>query len=91
MSPEDVRARRGGAGLAAVLRELCARARGHLEKAEARIAELPKAIAPAYAPLAVVPNYLVKLERTAEAPFDAIVDISQWRRQWALWRWARKH
>ena len=31
-SPEDVRARRGGAGLAAALRELCAAARGHLAK-----------------------------------------------------------
>jgi phytoene synthase len=89
-SPEDVRARRGGAGLAAPLRELCAAARAHLEKADERIAELPKTIAPAYAPLAVVPAYLAKLERTAEAPFGAIVEVPQWRRQWALWRWARK-
>jgi phytoene synthase len=91
VSPEDVRAGRGGAGLAAALRELCAAARGHLEKAERRIAELPKTIAPAYAPLAFIPGYLARLERMADAPFDAIVEVPQWRRQWALWRWARKH
>jgi 15-cis-phytoene synthase len=90
-APEDVRARRGGRGLAAALRELCAMARGHLEIAEARIAELPKTIAPAYTPLAIVPAYLLRLERTAEAPFGAIVEVPQWRRQLALWRWARGH
>jgi phytoene synthase len=91
VSPEDVRARRAGAGLAAALRELCAAARGHLKKAEARIGELAKPIAPAYAPLAVVPAYLAGLERTAGAPFGAIVEVPQWRRQLALWRWARGH
>jgi phytoene synthase len=90
-SPEDLRARRGGAGLAAALRELCAVAGSHLKIAEARIAELPRTIAPAYAPLAVVAGYLARLERTADAPFAAIVSVPQWRRQWALWRWARKH
>jgi hypothetical protein len=52
---------------------------------------LPKTIAPAYAPLAVAPAYLVRLERTAETPFDAIVEVPRWRRQLALWRWARRH
>jgi 15-cis-phytoene synthase len=90
-APEDVRARRGGKGLTAALRDLCATARGHLTKAEARIAELPKTIAPAYAPLAVAPAYLARLERAADAPFGAVVEVPQWQRQWALWRWARRH
>jgi len=91
VSPEDVRARRGGAGLAAALRELCGVARVHLAEADARIAKLPKAIAPAYSPLAVVPGYLSKLERVVAAPFDAIVEVPQWRRQLSLWRWASKY
>jgi 15-cis-phytoene synthase len=90
-SADDVRARTGGAGLAAALRELCGAARAHLAEAEARIAALPKALAPAYAPLAVLPVYLARLERGADAPFGAVVEIPQWRRQWALWRWARAH
>ena len=90
VSAEDVRARRSGPGLAAALRELCAEARSHLAKAEARIAALPKAAAAAYAPLAVAPGYLARLERGADAPFGAVVEVPQWRRQLALWRWARR-
>ena len=89
--PGDVSARRGGTGLAAALRELCAAARAHLTEAEARIARLPRDIAPAYAPLAVAPGYLARLERAADAPFGAVVEVPQWRRQLALWRWARRH
>ena len=90
-SPEDVRARRGGAGLAAALRELCAAARGHLAEsggAHRRTAENDRARLCA---AGGGPVYLARLERTAEAPFGAIVEVPQWRRQWALWRWARKH
>jgi phytoene synthase len=88
-SPEDLRARRSGAALAAALRELCGAARAHAAQAEARIAALPKAVQPAYAPLAVAPGYLARLERGADAPFSAVVEVPQWRRQLALWRWAR--
>jgi phytoene synthase len=90
VSPEDLLARRAGAGLAAALRELGAVARRHLAEAETRLAELPTEITPAYAPLAVVPLYLAKLERSADAPFGAEVEVAPWRRQWALWRWARR-
>ncbi len=89
ISPEDVRARRSGAGMAAATRELCAVARAHLAKAEARLASLPKSTAPAYAPLAVAPGYLTRLERAANAPFGSVVEVPQWRRQLAIWRWAR--
>ena len=91
VSAEGVRQRRAGAGMAAALRELCAAARGHLAKAEARIAQLPREVRAAYAPLAVAPGYLARLERRADAPFGAVVEVPQWRRQWALWRWARAH
>jgi 15-cis-phytoene synthase len=91
VSAEEARARVGGAALAAALRELCGVARAHLAQAEARIAALPKAVASAYAPLAVAPGYLARLERGADAPFAAVVEVPQWRRQLALWRWARAH
>ena len=85
----DVAARRAGPGLAAALRELIAAARVHLAKAEAHLERLPADVAPAYAPLAMLPLYLVRLDRVVDAPFSAAVDVAQWRRQWALWRWAR--
>jgi phytoene synthase len=91
VSPDDVRARHSGAGLAAALRELCGVARAHAAKAEARLASLSKDMAAAYAPLAVVSGYLARLERGADAPFGAVVGVPQWRRQLALWRWARSH
>ena len=31
------------------------------------------------------------LERGADAPFGVVVEVPQWRRQLALWRWARTH
>jgi phytoene synthase len=86
----DIDERGGGAGLTAALRELIAAARAHLAKAETHIETLPAQVAPAYAPLAVVPVYLARLARAAGAPFDSPIEVAQWRRQWALWRWARR-
>jgi 15-cis-phytoene synthase len=51
----------------------------HLEQARAGLAQLPPAVLPAFLPLAVVPLYL-KAEATPP----------QWRRQWQIWRAARK-
>ena len=90
VSLADVAARRAGPGLAAALRELIAAARVHLAKAETHLERLPADVAPAYAPLAMIPLYLARLERTADAPFSASIEVAQWRRQWALWRWARR-
>jgi len=40
-----------------------------------------------------IPQYTrqLRLERAADGPFGAVVEVPQWRRQWALWRWARSH
>ena len=86
----DIDERRAGPGLAAAIRELIAVARAHLAKAETHLATLPAEVAPAYAPLAVVPLYLARLDHAADAPFAAPMEVAQWRRQWALWRWARR-
>ncbi len=89
VSPDEVRARRSGPGLSAALGELIGLARKRLGEVERDIAGLP--LAPAFAPLAFTPLYLAKLEKNAAAPFAAVVEVAQWRRQWALWRWARAH
>jgi phytoene synthase len=89
VSREDILVRREGAGLRAALAEMRALARGHLREALAHLKDCPSEIAPAYLPLACSPLYLARMERARYAPFGAIVDAPQWRRQWELWRAAR--
>ena len=84
----DVRGRRDGAPLRAALSDLAAEARRRLEEAEALVVDLPTAVLPAFIPLGAARLDLARLRR-AGAPFDAFPAPSPWRRQWALWRWAR--
>jgi phytoene synthase len=51
---------------------------------------LPVALAPAFLPVALVPGYLAAMESSGYDPFKSIVDVPQWRRQWVLWRSARR-
>jgi 15-cis-phytoene synthase len=89
VSAADIVARRDSPGLRAVLAELRGHARRHLDAARGFIAQGPSEIAPAFLSLATLPLYLARMERKPYAPFGAIVEASQWRRQWALWRAAR--
>jgi phytoene synthase len=88
-SLEDVRAGRDGAGLRAALSELAAQARRRLEEAETRVADLPGIVIPAFVPLGAVRLDLTRLRRARGSPFQPFAAPSPWRRQWALWRWAR--
>jgi phytoene synthase len=99
--PADLLARHGGnasdilAGrttdaLRAALAELRGFARTHLGVFEARRTRLPPATLPAFLPVALVPAYLARMERRDYDPFTTPVDVPQWRRQWILWRTARR-
>lgn len=74
------------------LRTALAELRAHAERAFAAFrraaTEIPDRCAPAFLPAAVVPAWLAKLERAAD-PFGT-VDLPQWRRQWIIWRAARR-
>ena len=98
--PADVLARHGVASsdiltgrttdtLRAALAELRAFARGNLAAFTARRGELPAAIVPAFLPVALVTNYLDRMERRDYDPFRTPVEVPQWRRQWLLWQAAR--
>jgi phytoene synthase len=87
-SLQDVRARRDGTALRAALGELAAEALRRLEEAEALLADPPRVVVPAFIPLGAVRLDLARLRR-ARAPFEPFAAPSPWRRQWALWRWAR--
>jgi phytoene synthase len=86
---EDVLAARATTEVRAALAELRLHARGHLAAARDLIATMPQAIAPALLPVALVRPLLARMERRRYRPFKS-GDLPQWRRQWILWRAARK-
>ena len=81
------RAGGGDESLHAALTELADAAEARFDEAEARLAALPTALAPAFAPLATARLDLRRWRRARAAPF---APAAPWRRQWALWRWARR-
>jgi len=89
-SSEDLRARRASPAVAAALRDLAALARRRLAEAEAALAKLPKALAPAYSGLATAPLWIPAIERAGADIIERPMDVAAWRRQWALWRWSRR-
>jgi phytoene synthase len=87
VSLADACAGRGGDGLRAALSELASAAETRFDEAEARLAALPAVLAPAFAPLATARLDLERWRRAGAAPFAL---AAPWRRQWALWLWARR-
>ena len=87
----DIRARRASLALAGAIRDLTGHASHHLDLARSNLAALPREVGPAFGALAVVPLYLKACEFVATSPFSGPIEVSQWRRQWALWRWSRKY
>jgi 15-cis-phytoene synthase len=76
-------------GLAAALGEMRDLAREHLEAAQAEAGKLPAALRPAFAPVAPVAPYLAASERCAD-PLQVEIAINPVRRQWRIWRAARR-
>jgi phytoene synthase len=89
-SAADFEARRASAGVIATCAELRAIARDELAEAERRLKGSSPAILPAFIPLAPLRLDLDRLERNAARPFDPPREVSPLRRQWAIWRWARR-
>lgn len=74
-----------------VVTEMCDHVRHHLKRfAEAYAITGSSAIAPAYLQTGILPVFLKALQKSAEDPRVAVPDIAQWRRQWSLWRTARR-
>jgi phytoene synthase len=86
---EEIGAHQNADGLRtalAALREHVGAAFGRF-RAVAR--DIPITCAPAFLIAALVPQLLARLDAAAADPFAA-VEVAQWRRQWALWRAARR-
>jgi phytoene synthase len=76
-------------GVCAALAELRTAARGHLAAAHGLFDTVPPALLPALLPVALVPATLARMERADFDPF-APGEIASWRRQWLIWRAARR-
>ena len=87
---EDIVTGRATPAVLAALAELRAEARTELDEARAHIADLPAAARPAFLPLALVEGYLKAMDRPGYDPFKTPVEVAQWRRQWTVWRAARR-
>ena len=63
----------------------------HFEAFERLLPQLPSASLPVFLPTAVVPGHLSVMDRPDYDPFRSAVEVPQWRRQWVLWRAARRY
>jgi phytoene synthase len=75
--------------LKSLLADLRTIARQHLVAAEHDIADLAPPVKAAFLPLALVRPYLDRMDRPDYDPF-AEGELPAWRRQWILWRAARR-
>jgi phytoene synthase len=72
--------------LRTALAEMRALARDHLALARKAVALLPETERLAYRVLSLPELYLREMERRDYDPYKSLVEVAQWRRQWALWR-----
>ncbi|MGO9941910.1 MAG: phytoene/squalene synthase family protein [Rhodoblastus sp.] len=86
LEPRNLFAREDGPALRAALAEMRALARDHLGRAAQAVAALQRQERLAYLPLALLELYLREMERKDYDPYKTLVEVAQWRRQWALWR-----
>jgi 15-cis-phytoene synthase len=86
---QDFAAKRATPELRAAFAELRLRAREHLAQAGRSAEGIPNAVLPALLPVALVRPLLDRMDREDYDPFVP-VEMPLWRRQWRLWRSARR-
>ncbi len=89
MQRQDFVAKQATLELRAALAELRLQAREHLTQAGRLADGIPVAGLPALLPVALVRSVLDRMEGKGYDPFVP-VETPQWRRQWRLWRAARR-
>ncbi len=86
----DLRAERLTDAITAALADLRVLARRHLAALRGRRRDIDERAAPAFLIVNLVEGVLRRSERSGTAPFEPLPEIPQWRRQWILWRAARR-
>jgi phytoene synthase len=89
VDPQAFAAGRATPELRSLLTDIRTIARQHLVAAEREIAEFAPVLKPAFLPLALVRPYLDRMDREDYDPFVG-VEFAPWRRQWIIWRAARR-
>jgi 15-cis-phytoene synthase len=86
---EEIEARQNAAGLRGALAALRDHARAAFGRFREAAPGIPECGAPAFLVAALAPPLLARLDAAAADPFE-LVEVPQWRRQWVLWRAARR-
>jgi 15-cis-phytoene synthase len=89
-SRDDFAAERASPGVLAALAETRALARAHKNIFYAKLPGLPEKSRPAFLPVCLCEPYLRLMEKPGYEPFKSVIELPQWRRQWILWRAARR-
>jgi phytoene synthase len=87
---EDLATGHASPGVLAALADLHARARAHLNIFYAKVPGLPDKGRPPFLPVGLCEPYLRLMEKPGYDPFKTVVELPQWKRQWILWRTARR-
>ncbi len=90
VSGDDFAAGQDSPAIQAALADLRAVARAHLDIFYAGLPDLPDKSRPAFLPVCFCEPYLRLMERPGYDPFKSVIELPQWRRQWILWRAARR-
>lgn len=90
LQPSDVVYGRGGPALLAALGDLRALASRHLEIFHAKIGALPLRSRAPFLPVSLCQTYLAAMEKPDYDPYRTVIELPQWRRQWILWRAAKR-
>jgi 15-cis-phytoene synthase len=90
VEPHEFSAGHASPEASAALADLRALALRHLGMFAARLQSLPEKSKPAFLPLSLCKAYLQRMEEQGYDPFKVVVELPQWRRQWILWRAARR-
>ena len=92
LPPEHVLAHRNSPALGIVLNDLRARVRTHLTAMQVGLAQSGPAEAGAAAclPAFLCEPYMRAMEAPGLNPFETPIELPRWRRQWVLWRAARR-
>jgi phytoene synthase len=89
-SRDDFAAGHASPEILAALAELRDVARAHLDIFYAALPSLPEKSRPAFLPVCLCEPYLRLMEKPDYDPFKTVIELPQWRRQWILWRAARR-
>lgn len=90
LDPQTILDGRTSPQLLNVLQELREKAREHRKELDRLLPTLRRQVQAVFLPLVLANGYLALMDRRGYDPFRTPIEISQFRRQWRLWRAARR-